>query len=379
MNWSFLGNNVAVRAIQGSLRRDRIAQAYLITGPPGIGRRTFAIRLAQQIWCAGLPDPIQDSDSFRFLDDTNPMWRTAVRREHPDENQDPASLDQAVFEKGSKTKWKKTPLHWVITAHNDLHVLRRHDTTQDIHAGGVREWATSLYLKPATHPVRIGLLDGAHELNPTSATALLKLLEEPAEHVVLILIAPQTFDLLPTIVSRCRVIELTPVATSKISAHLVQHYGVDADSATNIANASAGRPGWAIRMVANHEAWTRHVDAQAEAAAFESATVPHRFRTASRLLSYGRITTQKREALEWLRTIEIEQSNTLRVAMHNHNTNATSEQRAHLVNATRRLLRLNETRRALNQNVAPRLALEDLALRPVIQRPRSARHAHGHR
>ncbi len=378
MNWGFLGNNMAVRAIQGSLRQDRIAQAYLITGPPGIGRRTFAIRLAQELWGAGLPDPKQDSESFRFLDDTNPMWRTAVRREHPDENQDPESLDQAVFEKG-KTRWKKKPLNWVITAHNDLHVLRRHDTSQDILADGLREWASSLYLKPATQPVRIGLLDGAHELNPTSATALLKLLEEPAEHVVLILIAPQTFDLVPTIVSRCRVIDLTPVATSKISAHLVQHYGVDADSATNIANASAGRPGWAIRMVANHEAWTRYVDAQAEAAAFESATVPHRFRSASRMLSHGRITKQKQEALEWLRTIEIEQSNTLRVAMHNHNANPTSEKREHLVNATRRLLRLNETRRALNQNVAPRLALEDLALRPVIQRPRSAQHAHGHR
>ena len=97
------------------------------------------------------------------------------------------------------------------------------------------------------------------------------------------------------------------------------------------------------------------------------------------MLSHGRITKQKQEALEWLRTIEIEQSNTLRVAMHNHNANATSEERAHLVNATRRLLRLNETRRALNQNVAPRLALEDLALRPVIQRPRSAQHPHGHR
>ena len=378
MNWGFLGNNVAVRAIQGSLRRDRIAQVYLITGPPGIGRRTFAIRLAQEIWCASLPDPIQDSESFRFLDDTNPMWRTAVRREHPDENQDPESVDQAVVKNG-KTTWKKQRLDWVITAHNDLHVLRRHDNRQDILVKGLREWSSSLYLKPATQPVRIGLLDGAHELNATSETALLKVLEEPAEHVVLILIAPQTSDLLPTIISRCRVIELTPVTTSKISAHLVQHYGVDADSATNIANASSGRPGWAIRMASNHEAWTRYMDAQAEAAAFESATVPRRFLTASRMLSPGRVTRQKQEALAWLRTIEIEQSHKLRAAMYNHNANATSQERAHLVNATSRLLRLNETRRALNQNVAPRLALEDLALRPVIQRPRSAQHSHGHR
>ena len=377
MNWGFLGSEPAVRAAQGSLRADRAAQTYLITGPPGIGRRTFAIRLAQEIWCAGLPNPIQDSDSFRFLDDTNPMWRTAVRRGHPDENQDPEFLERSNVTK-DKIGWIREKLDWVITAHNDLHVLRRADNKQEIAIQGVREWASSLYLKPATQRVRIGLIDAAHEMSAASANALLKLLEEPAEHAVLILIAPQASDLLPTIVSRCRVIDLTRVATSEISAHLVQHHDLDSDSATNIANASAGRPGWAIRMACDQAAWMRHVDAQAEAADFESATVPVRFWAASHALSPGRVTAQTKEALAWLGTIEIEQSKKLRLAMNSHNANATSEERAHLVNAAGRLLRLNETRRALNQNVAPRLALEDLALRPTMERPRSTQNSHGY-
>ena len=356
MDWRFVGNAHAVRAVQGSLRAGRAAQTYLIVGPPGVGRRTFAIRLAQEIWCAGLPEPVNGSDAYRFLDDANPMWRTAVRRGHPDEEPDPDKLTTG--------DGRRVDLRFVLTAYNDLHVLRRADHARDIVIDGVREWGAGLYRTPATQPMRIGIIDAAQEINVLAANALLKTLEEPGAHAILILMAPRAADVLPTIVSRCRVIELGPVPVTEIAAHLTANSSLSPDAVGQIAQAARGRPGWAIRMARDPEAWEAYQGARDEAAAFEEAPAPARFRSVDGLLPRGRMVAQTNEALAWLRTVEETQSHTLRSAMRGHPRGAPAERRAALAGAVGRLARLRETQRALIANVSPRLALEDLALRP---------------
>ena len=368
MNWKYLGNERAIRTVKTGLRARTAAKSYLITGPPGIGRRTFAIRLAQEIWCAGLPEPIEESEPFRFLEDTNPMWRTAVRRGHPHEEQDPTDIVTA-------SKGKKR-LDWVITAHNDLHVLRRHDNREQIAIDGVREWISGLYLKPATQHMRIGIVDEAHRMAPGAVDTFLKTLEEPTDHTLLILIATSVRDLPPTIASRCHVVDLCPVPSGTISPHLVNEYAVDPDLASQIAEASTGRPGWAIRMTQDAAAWENHCSAQQEAMVFEAASIPSRFTTAGNLLSRSRLLLQRQEALAWLNALEIEQSHTLRGAMQSHTAKANPEDRAQLHEAVGRLLRTTETRRAIAAMVSPQLALEDLALRPISKSVLPDRYAH---
>ena len=371
MDWGFVGNANAVRAVQGSLRAGRAAQTYLITGPPGVGRRTFAIRLAQEIWCAGLPEPVETTDPYRFLDDANPMWRTAVRRGHPDEEPDPEKLTTGTG--------RRLDLRFILTAYNDLHVLRRADSARDIVIDGVREWGAGLYRTPATRPMRIGLIDAAHEINTLAANALLKTLEEPGTHAILILTAPRSVDVLPTIVSRCRVIDLSPVPADAIASHLEATYTLTADTVGQIAQAARGRPGWAIRMARDPAAWDAHRTARDTAADFESAQTPTRFRAVGGLLPRGRMVAQTNAALTWLRTVEVEQSHTLRSAMRGHPRGAPAERRAALAGAVGRLARLRETQRALIANVSPRLALEDLALRPGPDRDEAQGGGHGRR
>lgn len=356
MDWRFVGNAHAVRAVQGSLRAGRAAQTYLIVGPPGVGRRSFAIRLAQEIWCAGRPQPVEKSDAYQFLDDANAMWRTAVRRGHPDEEPDPDKLTTG--------DGRRLDLRFVLTAYNDLHVLRRADHARDIVIDGVREWGAGLYRTPATQPMRIGLIDAAHEINALAANALLKTLEEPGAHAILILIAPRAADVLPTIVSRCRVIELGPVPVAEIAMHLTANYSLSANTVGQIARAARGRPGWAIRMARDPKAWEAYQRTRDEAAAFEGAPVPARFRAVDALLPRGRMVAQTNEALAWLGKVEEAQSHTLRSAMRRHPCGAPAECRSALTRAVGRLARLRETQQALIANVSPRLALEDLALRP---------------
>jgi DNA polymerase-3 subunit delta' len=362
MNWNYIGNNRAVQAVKTRLHAGSASKSYLITGPTGIGRRTFAIRLAQEIWCANLPAPVEDSKPYLFLEDANPMWRTAVRRGHPHEEEDPPSIPETA-----PGKKKERKLEYVITAHNDLHVLRRHDSKQGITVDGVRDWISGLYLKPATQPMRIGILDAADQMRAEAVDTLLKTLEEPTEHTLLILIAPSIHDVPPTITSRCHVIDLCPVPSDSISEHLINAYAIDPDLASHIAETSTGRPGWAIRMAQDPAAWDTHCSGRQEAMAFESASTAVRFATAGNLLSRRKLVVQREEAHGWLNTLELEQSHTLRNAMQSHTTTATPEDQTRLHAAIGRLLRTTETRRAIAANVSPQLALEDLALRPISE------------
>jgi len=366
MNWNYIGNNRAVQAVKTRLRARSASKSYLITGPPGIGRRTFAIRLAQEIWCANLPAPVEGSEPYLFLEDANPMWRTAVRRGHPHEEEDPPSI------RTSKT----TKLEYVITAHNDLHVLRRHDSKHTIAIAGVRDWISGLYLKPATQSMRIGILDAADQMTAGAVDTLLKTLEEPTEHTLLIIIASSVRDVPPTITSRCHVIDLCPVPSDTISQHLVDVYAIDPDLASRIAETSTGRPGWAIRMAQDPAAWDTHCSGRQEAMAFESSSTAVRFTTAGNLLSRSKLIVQRKEAHDWLNALELEQSHTLRTAMQSHTATATPEDQTRLHTAIGRLLRTTDTRRAIASLVSPQLALEDLALRPISESVLPSSEAH---
>jgi DNA polymerase-3 subunit delta' len=86
-----------------------------------------------------------------------------------------------------------------------------------------------------------------------AANALLKTLEEPSPNVVLLLTTRTADDLLPTIVSRCEVLHLRPVAKEDVEQGL-SAAGIDAQEAMRLANLSAGRPGFALRLSQDPEA-----------------------------------------------------------------------------------------------------------------------------
>lgn len=337
---------------EGARRAGYLAHTYLVSGPSGVGRRTFTIRMAQALACMGEAPPCRTCERCRRLDETNPMWNVAVRRSHPGEQSD-----------ASNTKERRVLGH-VLTSYFDLHVLRRADHRRDISVEGARAFMSALHLKPAYWPVRIGIIDGAHELNEAAASALLKSLEEPASHALVVLIAPRVADLLPTIVSRCRVIELGPVPSIEIASHLSANYDVLPDHAAVLAGAAYGRIGWAIRMASDPEAWGEEEGLSADARAFEAASPPERFASVGDIIGGGAPLMQAQRAYEWFEAVEVAQACELRTAMRHNARDASHEDRVALRRAVRRLERLRMTRRNVAQNVTPRLACEELALRP---------------
>ncbi len=205
-NWNLLGHEWAMDMLYQHVARGQARHAYLFCGPPGLGRRTLALRLAQALNCetpvrAGIP--CRECRNCKQIE--------AMR--HPDMN-----VIQAEAEGGT------------------------------LKVDQVREVQRTLSLKPFQSKYRVALFLRFQEANDNAANALLKTLEEAPSYAVLLLTADNPEQLLPTIVSRCEILRLRPLPVSVIETDLIQR-GVDADRARLLAHISAGRPGYARRLV----------------------------------------------------------------------------------------------------------------------------------
>jgi len=173
-----IGHQWAAAILQQHIRSGSVRHAYLFTGPDHVGKSTMAIRFAQAINCresAASGEPCGACRNCSLI----------AGQQHP-----------------------------------DLHVLQREEGRTSIRIEQVRQLQYSLSLAPYEADRRIALLPEFHDATYHAWNALLKTLEEPSERVVLLLTAPSTDMLLPTIVSRCEVIPLRQVETSLIEAAL---------------------------------------------------------------------------------------------------------------------------------------------------------------
>jgi len=103
----------------------------------------------------------------------------------------------------------------------------------------IRELSQKLLVKPYEAAMRVVIIHDAHTMNPESGNALLKVLEEPPEKTMFILITDQASDVLPTILSRCQIVTFNPVSRESIRSYLVRK-GIDSDRAVVAASMAGG-------------------------------------------------------------------------------------------------------------------------------------------
>ncbi|MBI5943724.1 MAG: DNA polymerase III subunit delta' [Chloroflexi bacterium] len=211
-NWNLLGHEWAVDMLKQQAAQGDVRHAYLFCGPPGLGRRTLALRLALALNC---PTPIADGIPCGTCRDCKQI--EAVQ--HPD-----MTVIQAVDDEG-KSKENGT-----------------------LKVDQVRAVQHALSLKPYQAKYRVALFLRFQEANDNAANALLKTLEEAPAHAILLLTADTPEQLLPTIVSRCEILRLRALPISAIETDLLNR-GVDEERARLLAHISGGRPGYARRLV----------------------------------------------------------------------------------------------------------------------------------
>jgi DNA polymerase-3 subunit delta' len=203
--FSVIGHDWAVNLLLRAVETEHIAHAYLFTGVEHIGKFALAIMLAQALNCTGQSAPCGQCRTCKLI----------VANKHPD-------------------------LHLVAPEGNSLKIDQ------------VRELQHDLALAPVEGRFRVAILDGMEKATAEASNALLKTLEEPPSHVVLILITPEAESLLPTIVSRCQPVALRPLAIDQVQKALIERWGVDCQRAETLAHLSGGRLGWAV-MAAQDE------------------------------------------------------------------------------------------------------------------------------
>lgn len=205
-NWDITGHEWAVDMLKKHVIHGTTRHAYLFCGPPGLGRRTLALRFAQALNC---PTPVEPGIPCGTCRDCRQI----------------ESMQ-----------------------HADLTVIQADAEGGTLKVDQVREARKTLILKPYMSKFRVALFLRFHEANDNAANALLKTLEEAPSYAVLILTADNPEQLLPTIVSRCEVLRLRPLAVEEVQRGL-ESRGIEKERAKLIAHISGGRFGYASRLV----------------------------------------------------------------------------------------------------------------------------------
>ncbi|WP_339112129.1 DNA polymerase III subunit delta' [Thioclava sp. GXIMD2076] len=220
---SVFGQTRAEAEFLEAFRAGRLHHGWLLTGPRGIGKASFAWRIAKFLMSQPAPGGMFAPEPPQTLD-TDP--------DHPVVRRIMAGSEPGVFELKRGPNATGSAL------------------SQDIRVDRVREMRSFLHLSASDGGPRVVIVDCADEMNTQAANALLKLLEEPPERVTFLMVSHQPAGLLPTIRSRCRELRLHALEPEAMAQALGQAEAMDPDVDMMALSAlSAGSVGEAIRLI----------------------------------------------------------------------------------------------------------------------------------
>ncbi len=197
--WQVVGHEWAIELLERSLAAERVAHAYLLVGPPQIGKRTLALNFAQALNCVGEEPPCGQC----------PACQRIAHGNHPD-------------------------VRFIEAAGTAIKIEQ------------IREMQREVALSPHSGRWKVFIIREMERATAEAANCLLKTLEEPPSQVVVVLTAGEVERLLPTIVSRCQVLALRPLSLQMTQRALEERWGVEAGRAELLARLSGGRLGWAV-------------------------------------------------------------------------------------------------------------------------------------
>ncbi len=214
-NPDLFGHLAAAAALEAAARSARLPHAWLVCGPPGIGKATLGYRFAR--WLLGGGPDRSPGPAPLHLDPDHPVFRRVA-----------------------------------AGSHADLRALRPEaegGVKRVIRVDDARAAIRFLAMTPAEGAWRFVLVDQAEAMRTEAANALLKTLEEPPPRAVLMLTTSAPARLLPTIRSRCRRLELEPLGQAEMQS-LLRRLRPDLNQAERdrLAIMAEGSPGRALEL-----------------------------------------------------------------------------------------------------------------------------------
>ncbi|MFD7554924.1 DNA polymerase III subunit delta' [Streptomyces sp. NPDC059835] len=194
----------------------KMTHAWLFTGPPGSGRATAARAFAAALQCTSPDRALGGEPGCGFCDGCH----TTMVGTHAD-------------------------VSTVVAVGSQILVDAMRDTVR------------KSYTSPATGRWQVILVEDAERLNEKSANAVLKAVEEPAPRTVWLLCSPSVEDVLPTIRSRCRHLNLSTPSVAAVADVLVRRDGIEPPVALAAARATQGHVDRARRLATDEGARAR--------------------------------------------------------------------------------------------------------------------------
>lgn len=324
------GQKTAIDFLKDSIHKSRLHHAYLFSGPSHIGKFTVAIQLAQAVNCLDEDPPCR-------------ICHSCVKIEkgiHPDVRIIGTEMDDTQTASGSIG----------IDVVGEIHGMAN--------------------LKPFEGKSHVFIIDRAERLTRDAANALLKILEEPPDGSLLILVTTDIRAILPTVMSRSQVVDFLQVPQRRIVELLRDDYAASVEQADHISRLSQGRVGWAIEAVTNPEVLAFLHQRLERISEVCSADVEDRFIYANELsVRFQRDRETVREEFRlwvaWWRDIFlILQGRGEQITFEGwRNTLIQIAGGLSMVDTLDWIERLYESLNALDRNVIPRLVLEALMLK----------------
>ena len=194
--------------LQNAIRMGKVSHAYIIQGEAGSGKKLLADTFATTLQCEeGGIEPCGHCQSCK----------QAVSGNHPD-------IRRVTHEKASISV-------------DDIRLQLNND----------------ILVKPYSRPYKVYIIDEAEKMTEQAQNAMLKTIEEPPEYAVILLLTVNAKLLLPTILSRCVLLNVRPVARGQITKLLTERHGIAGFMAEVAADFADGVPGKAIAYAQSGE------------------------------------------------------------------------------------------------------------------------------
>lgn len=303
-NWKIIGHKKQLELIEQDIKSGNLTHAYLFSGPSHIGKFSIARRFVNILQCTN------------NLCNECPVCKQIKSGNHPD--------TIVLKEKGESIKIEQI-----------RDIIQRLQMT-----------------KQAEY--KILLIKGAERLTPEAANCLLKTLEEPPPDTLIIMTTSNIREILPTIISRVRLIKFTAYSQKFLEEKLAGLYpDKDPDIIKQVASLSLGKSGKAIKFLENSELLSSYLNMYNVLCEFlEDKPVYKKFQVVEEMLS------SDKDPYEFLDVF----THLVRSRLHQGLAvdTITEEKKKHLLNL---LAEIQETRNLLKRNINARLALENLALK----------------